>query len=107
MEKIKLPRCSYEELTKIVNAYGQLNKPSSLDDVAKATGIGQTNISANNAFLTNIGIIEGGNKKVVTPKGLRLARSLEHNIEEEIPPAWSEIINESSKNSKRNGHFAT
>lgn len=95
MEKIKLPRSSYEELSKIIIAYSTLNRACSLDDIAHTSGIGKTNVSANNAFLANVEIIEGGNKKQITQKGLKLGRALEHEIEQEVPKAWKEVINES------------
>ena len=94
MDKIKLPRSSYEEIVKIINAYGALNKPCSLDDIVQASGTGKTVVSANNAFLALIEIIEGGNKKAITVKGLELSRALEHHMEGNIREAWSEIINE-------------
>ncbi|MEX1015047.1 MAG: hypothetical protein WDZ80_07890 [Candidatus Paceibacterota bacterium] len=95
MEKIKLPRSSYEELSKIIIAYSTLDRACSLDDIAHTSGIGKTNVSANNAFLANVEIIEGGNKKQITQKGLKLGRALEHEIEQEVPKAWQEVINES------------
>ncbi|MEO0684366.1 MAG: hypothetical protein AAFY76_04775 [Cyanobacteria bacterium J06649_11] len=94
MEKIKLPRSSYEELVKIITAYGALNKPSGLLDVIQASGIPKTVVSANNAFLAFTGIVEGGNKKMITSKGLALARALEHQMEAEEGVAWREIIDE-------------
>lgn len=92
MEKIKLPRSSYDELTKIISAYGVRNKPAGLSDIEQATGVNRTVVSANNAFLTFLQIIEGGNKKNSTEKGTILARALEHRIEEEIESAWSQIV---------------
>jgi hypothetical protein len=94
MEKIKLPRSSYEEITKIITAYGTQNKPRSLDDIAQTSGVTTTSVSANNAFLSLIEIIEGGNKKSITDKGGKLAQALGHNIEEEIRQSWDEIIDE-------------
>jgi hypothetical protein len=94
MEKLKLPRSSYEELQKIIIAYGTYGKPAGLDDIAQATGMGRTNISANNAFLSYVAIIEGGNKKSITSKGASLAKALEHDMKPETENAWSEIIND-------------
>jgi len=94
MEKVKLPRSSYEEIKKIIIAYGSLGKPATLYDISHSTGMNRTVISANNAFLTLVEIIEGGNKKTVTSKGARLARALEHEIEEEMHASMLIIINE-------------
>ena len=93
-EKIKLPRSSYEELTKIIKAYGHLNKPSSLNEVNSLVGIGASNVSANNAFLVSAGIIEGNNTKSPTEKGFQLARALEHDMANEISQAWRRIVDE-------------
>jgi len=94
MEKIKLPRSSYEELSKIITAYGALSRPAGLNDVAQSSGVHKTQISANNAFLAFIEIIEGGNKKSITEKGKALARALEHQMEPEKRAVLKEIIDE-------------
>lgn len=93
MEKIKLPRSSYEELKKIITAYGTFNKPANLDDIVQTSGVNKTSVSANNAFLSFVEVIEGGNKKNATIVGVKLARALAHDIKPEIESAWKEIIN--------------
>jgi hypothetical protein len=93
-EKFKLPRSSYEEICKIVKAYGRLSKPSSLDDVAQYCAINKTGISANNAFLSNVEIIEGGRSKEPTEKGRALAQALEHEIPDEITARWARIVSD-------------
>jgi hypothetical protein len=93
-DKFKLPRSSYEELSKIIRAYGRTTKPSSLDEISKLTGINKTGVSANNAFLVNIGVIEGGNLKLPTEKGTQLALALEHEIPDEITKIWRKIVDE-------------
>ena len=90
--KIKLPRSSYEELCKIIKAYGAYQQPVSLDEISKATAMGRTNISANNAFLSYIEVIEGGRTKIATSKGRELSASLEHEIPERIEKAWRDIV---------------
>ena len=92
-DKLKLPRSSYDELVKIIRAYGR-TKEGSNDDIAQLSGIGRTRISANNAFLVGVEIVEGGRKKSPTPKGIELARDLEHESQEEISRAWKKIIEE-------------
>ena len=74
-DKFKLPRSSYEEICKIIKAYGRLSQPASLDEVAKLCAMNRTAISANNAFLANIEVIEGGQKKSATQKGRDLAQA--------------------------------
>ena len=93
-DKIKLPRSSYEELAKIIKAYGRLNKPSTLNEVNDIVGIGATNVSANHAFLVGIGVIEGIKTKSPTDKGFQLARALEHDMANEILQAWRRIVEE-------------
>jgi len=100
MEKIKLPRSSYEELTRIIISYAHTGRPASLDDIVKASGTHFTVVSANNAFLSILQIIQGGKKKAITPKGVKLAKALEHEMAEETEEAWAEIINESDFLSK-------
>lgn len=94
MEKIKLPRSSYDELVKIIIAYGSSKKPSRINDIAQATGMGVTNVSANNNFLAFIDIIQGGHKKSITPKGANLAQSLDHDMLNDMKKYWTEIVNE-------------
>lgn len=94
MEKeiFKMPRSSYNEVCRIIRAYGNLNKPVSLNEISSATKSDRTIVSRNNGFLLSIGVIEGGNLKSITEKGKELAQALEHNIDEKIKAVWSEII---------------
>ncbi|MEW6532465.1 MAG: hypothetical protein AB1473_16660 [Thermodesulfobacteriota bacterium] len=91
-EKVKLPRSSYEELCKIIIAYGRLTQASSLDQVNALAGVGKTVVSANNSFLTVAGLIEGGKAKSATEHGKQLARALEHNIPDEIRTSWEQVV---------------
>ena len=93
-DKFKLPRSSYEEICKIIKAYGRLTKPSSLDEVAQLCVMGKTVISANNAFLSNIELIEGGNAKSATPKGNDLAKALEHELPQQTQEQWERVVND-------------
>lgn len=94
-EKFRLPRSSYEELCKIIRAYGRLEKPASLAEVTQVSGIGKTLVSSNNTFLKAVEIIEGGMKKNATDKGRELARALEHDLPEQITKVWREVIEDS------------
>ncbi len=91
-EKVKLPRSSYEELCKVIKAYGRLNKPSSLDQVKVLAGVGKTVISANNSFLSSTGIIQGGKAKIATDLGKILAQALEHDLPSKIKSAWKQVV---------------
>lgn len=90
-ENFRLPGCSYDELVKIISAYGHLNKPAAPADVGKLTGMHPTDVSRNNAFLLALEILEGGKKKVTTSTGKSLASALEHEIPQEIRDKWREI----------------
>jgi hypothetical protein len=92
---LKLPRSSYPELAKIIMAYGRVDKPASLEDISHRCGINETVVSANNAFLKAIGLIEGGKAKIATEPGLTLSRALDHNLAEDIASAWKMIVQQS------------
>jgi hypothetical protein len=92
----RLPRSSYNELVRIIMAYGKANKPSSLDEISQLCGIHRIAISANNAFLSSVGVVEGGKAKLTTSKGLKLARALEHDQPAEIKQSWREIVFQNS-----------
>lgn len=93
-DKIKLPRSSYEELCKIIKAYGRLDAPASLDQVNSLAGVGKTVVSANSSFLSSIGLIEGGRAKVATATGRKLAHALEHEVSEDIEAGWRAVVEE-------------
>lgn len=94
-EKFKLPQSSYEELTKVIKAYGHFSEPKALDDVSKFIGLHPTVISRNAGFLTGVGILENGAKKSPTLNGKRLAHALEHEMPDEIRTWWRNVISES------------
>jgi len=54
----------------------------------------KTAISANNAFLANIELIERGKAKSATPKGSDLAQALEHELPEQIEERWARVVGE-------------
>tara|TARA_R110001592_G_scaffold61158_4_gene186178 strand:- start:1143 stop:1898 length:756 start_codon:yes stop_codon:yes gene_type:complete len=94
-EKFKLPGSSYEELTKIIKAYGHFSAPAELGDVSKLVGIDPTAISKNAGFLVEVAILESGKKKLLTAAGKKLSQSLEHDMPDEIRSQWREIVSES------------
>lgn len=93
-EKFKLPRSSYEELCKIIKAYGSVKGPVALEDVSKLTVMHPTAVSRNHGFLAAIKVIEGGQRKVPTDTGKQLGRALNLGISEEVGTAWREIVQE-------------
>jgi hypothetical protein len=91
-EVFRLPKSSYDELVKIIKAYGSSDKEVSLPEVKQASGMHETIISSNNAFLSAMGIIEGGKGKKMTSKGRALAIALQHNIPEQVSVNWRDIV---------------
>lgn len=90
-ETFRLPKSSYDELVKIVRAYGESGQSASLDEVARTGAMNNTIISRNNAFLISVGIIEGGKAKGITEKGRALARALQYDDPENIASHWRDI----------------
>lgn len=99
-EDFKLPASSYDELVKIIQAYGRVSEPSSNDEINKLCLIHPSTISRNGAFLLATGIIEGGQKKIATDKGKLLARAIQFDNETEVSRLWREISNENDFLSK-------
>jgi hypothetical protein len=93
-EKFKLPRSSYDEIIKIIIAYGKSDKPASLSDIFQSTGINTTHISDNNSFLLAVGLIEGGKAKSPTPKCRALSSALDHTYVDKIANGWAVVIQE-------------
>jgi hypothetical protein len=92
-ETFRLPKSSYDELVKIIQAYGNSGQAVNLDEVARTAVMDTTIISRNNAFLMSVGIIEGGRAKGITGKGRPLAQALHYNVVEDIATQWREVVN--------------
>jgi hypothetical protein len=90
----KLPGSSYAELAKIIRAYGHAPDEATPKDVSDRAAIDPTQVSRNNGFLLSVGIIEGGNKKTLTPRGRALAKSLDFEMPDEIAGAWRAVVSE-------------
>jgi hypothetical protein len=90
-ETFRLPKSSYDELVKIVRAYGSSSDAANLDEVAQTAAMDKTIISRNNAFLISVGVIEGGKAKGITEKGRALAQALQYNVAEDIGSHWRDI----------------
>jgi hypothetical protein len=91
-EKFKMPLSSYEELAKVIQAYGSVSQPSNLEDISKSAGLHPTIISRNAGFLISVGILEPGSKKIATELGHDLARALEHGVSTDISSCWRQAI---------------
>lgn len=91
-EDFRLPGSSYDELVKIIRAYGNFDSEQPLPAIATVAGLHVSSLSRNNAFLAAVGVIEGGQRKVITQTGKRLALALEHNIAEDISKGWRDLI---------------
>jgi len=91
-EKFKLPQSSYEELVRIIKTYGHVSLPASLEEVSRLSGMNTTMISRNAGFLTAIGVLESGVRKLPTPPGKELAQALEHGINDQITSWWRKIV---------------
>ena len=91
-EGFRLPGSGYEELVNIIVAYGTRDGASNPGDVGKLDPAHQASATRNNAFLTGIGVLRGGDKKLVTDRGRALARSLWRGTPEEARRQWREIV---------------
>jgi hypothetical protein len=80
--EFRLPRAGFEQVKRILKAYLAASRSSkegvSLDDVARRAAINRTIVSANNAFLASLGLVEGGNKKRLTELGTQAVLTLDH-----------------------------
>jgi len=91
-ETFRLPKSSYDELVKIVQAYGASGETANLDEVARTAAMDKTIISRNNAFLISIGIVAGGKAKGITEKGKQLAHALHFDVREDIASHWRDLV---------------
>ena len=73
-DKIRLPQSSYPEVCKILKAYSQYDKPVSLSEVSQVSGIHETIISRNAAFLVSVGLLKEGKSKTPTDLSQRLGK---------------------------------
>lgn len=94
MEKFKLPGSSYVELIKMIRAYGsgKVGTPCSLDDISKMSAVDKTQISRNNGFFIEIGLLQEGKNKAPTENCSNLAKAYSLNLSEKIAEIWRKII---------------
>ena len=90
----KLPTSSYDELIKVIKAYGagKVGIPVSLDDLVKASGMSRTVLSKNNGFLVQIGLISEGNKKSPSEMCKKLSNSYVMNLQDQTKLIWRELF---------------
>jgi hypothetical protein len=93
-ERFRLPGSSYQELVKIIRAYGQVPENASPKDVADRAVVNETVVSRNNAFLVGVSVLAGGRKKSMTTAGKALSQALEFDMPDQIAAAWRAIAAE-------------
>lgn len=93
-DNFRLPASSYDEIVKIILGYGSHGRAATIKDISRTIAINRTSISANNAFLMSIGLIEQAqeNKKVITEEGKSLSLSLQIRSDEQISLEWMKIV---------------
>lgn len=94
MDTFKLPVSSYEEITKVIKAYGngKPKVPVSLDELAKSSGISKFILSKNNGFLIQVDLVTKGTKKSPTEACRKLASAYNIGIHDEISTIWRGIL---------------
>lgn len=95
-EKFSLPSSSADELKKILSSYARKSGEVSLEDIARVTGINATNVSRNNGFLADAGLITGGRAKICTDLGQRLGHAFDHERPDEIKTGLAEMVQTTS-----------
>jgi hypothetical protein len=90
--EFRLPGSSYEELVNIIVAYGTRDEAARPGDVGKLDSVHQSSFSRNNGFLTQIGVLQGESKKLITRRGRALALALARKDAEEIRQNWRAIV---------------
>ncbi len=90
--QFRLPGSPYEELANIIVAYGTRDEASRPGDVGKLDSVHQSSVSRTNGFLTEIGILQGETKKIITRRGRALALALGRKDEDGIRANWREVV---------------
>src|SRR3712207_3213207 len=90
--QFRLPGSPYEELASIIVAYGTRDDASRTGDVGKLDSVHQSSVSRTNGFLTEIGVLQGETKKLITRRGRSLALALARKDREAIRSNWREVV---------------
>jgi hypothetical protein len=93
--EFRLPGSSYEELVNIIVAYGTRDESAGTGDVGGLDSVHQSSVSRNNAFLAEIGVLQGEDKKQITRRGRTLAVALARKDRTEIRGNWRAIVSAS------------
>ena len=94
VQKFRLPGSSYDELRKIILAYSHIKGKASNADISNRVAVDPTVVSRNGGFLVEIGVVESGQKKEITPQGADLAQAMDHGLEDAIRESWLELLEE-------------
>lgn len=73
-------------------AYGTRDDASRTGDVGKLDSVHQSSVSRTNGFLTEIGVLQGETKKVITRRGRALALALARKDRDGIRSNWREVV---------------
>ena len=90
--EFRLPGSPYEELVNIIVAYGTREDAARTGDVGKLDSVHQSSVSRNNAFLVEIGVLQGESRKMVTRRGRELAAALARKDRAESRNNWRAIV---------------
>ena len=90
--QFRLPGSPYEELANIIVAYGTRDEASRPGDVGKLDSVHQSSVSRTNGFLTEIGVLQGETKKLITRRGRALALALARKDGEAVRSNWREVV---------------
>jgi hypothetical protein len=90
--EFRLPGSPYEELVNIIVAYGTREDAARTGDVGKLDSVHQSSVSRNNAFLVEIGVLQGESRKMVTRRGRELAAALARKDRAETRNNWRAIV---------------
>ena len=93
--EFRLPGSPYEELVNIIVAYGTRDEASRPGDVSKLDSVHQSSVSRANGFLSEIGVLQGETKKVITRRGRALALALARKDKAEVRSNWRAIVSSS------------
>ena len=91
--EFRLPGSPYEELVNIIVAYG--TRDDAAGDVGRLDSVHQSSVSRNNAFLAEIGVLQGEEKKQITRRGRTLAVALARKDRAETRVNWRAIVSAS------------
>lgn len=90
--QFRLPGSPYEELANIIIAYGTRDEASRPGDVGKLDSVHQSSVSRTNGFLTEIGVLQGETKKLITRRGRALALALARRDRDEVRANWRAVV---------------